>query len=661
MSRYKVQVATGLFLGSGTANSMSITLVGSRGESDKTLLNRLGKNFAPGTVNKCKVYSNQDLGPINLIRLHKERYLFFPEDNWFCTFVLVTSPQGQIYYFPCYQWLEGFRTLELREGTGKLVIDDNSSPLLLKHPEEELKARRDAYRWKVYAPGSPRCLDVVTLEEMETNAKYSLAKFTSFLTRSAGGEGKVMGHNGLQITEGMGRWGDGGEEGEQWERLKEERSETEHSCLSPEYVTNHWQEDSFFGYQYLNGVHPVFIRKCTEIPANFPVTQEMVAGSLGTSTTLQEALKTGKIFIADYKILEGLQTNVINSQTQHVTASLCLFYQEPSQGDLLPIAIQLTQTPGPESPIFLPSDSEWDWMLAKMWVRNSDFHVHQVVSHLLYTHLLAEVFAMATLRQLPMCHPLYKVRGVIWPNSARTFGLHPLMERGMQSLTYTTLCLPSDIQARGVNSIPNYCYRDDGMKLWTAIESFVSGIVEYYYKNNDRVQNDTELQAWVAEIFAEAFLGRNSSGAPSSIQTTAELVRFLTMVIFTCSAQHAAVNSAQFDFGAWMPNTPSSMRKPPPTAKGTATLESILETLPEVNTTCNIMIVLWQLSAEPEDKRPLGSFLDSHFVEVAPKRLIKAFQERLAEISMEIKERNKTLRLVYTYMDPPVVENSISI
>uniref|UniRef100_A0A8D0HEH0 Uncharacterized protein n=1 Tax=Sphenodon punctatus TaxID=8508 RepID=A0A8D0HEH0_SPHPU len=589
MSRYKVQVATGLFLGSGTANSMSITLVGSRGESDKTLLNRLGKNFAPGTVNKCKVYSNQDLGPINLIRLHKERYLFFPEDNWFCTFVLVTSPQGQIYYFPCYQWLEGFRTLELREGTGKLVIDDNSSPLLLKHPEEELKARRDRL----------------------------------FLS----------------------------------------------SCLSPEYVTNHWQEDSFFGYQYLNGVHPVFIRKCTEIPANFPVTQEMVAGSLGTSTTLQEALKTGKIFIADYKILEGLQTNVINSQTQHVTASLCLFYQEPSQGDLLPIAIQLTQTPGPESPIFLPSDSEWDWMLAKMWVRNSDFHVHQVVSHLLYTHLLAEVFAMATLRQLPMCHPLYKVRGVIWVEGKTGTaasplgysGLHPLMERGMQSLTYTTLCLPSDIQARGVNSIPNYCYRDDGMKLWTAIESFVSGIVEYYYKNNDRVQNDTELQAWVAEIFAEAFLGRNSSGAPSSIQTTAELVRFLTMVIFTCSAQHAAVNSAQFDFGAWMPNTPSSMRKPPPTAKGTATLESILETLPEVNTTCNIMIVLWQLSAEPEDKRPLGSFLDSHFVEVAPKRLIKAFQERLAEISMEIKERNKTLRLVYTYMDPPVVENSISI
>uniref|UniRef100_A0A8D0HJ39 Lipoxygenase domain-containing protein n=1 Tax=Sphenodon punctatus TaxID=8508 RepID=A0A8D0HJ39_SPHPU len=465
--------------------------------------------------------------------------------------------------------------------------------------------------------------------------------------------------------------------------------ETPRSCLSPEYVTNHWQEDSFFGYQYLNGVHPVFIRKCTEIPANFPVTQEMVAGSLGTSTTLQEALKTGKIFIADYKILEGLQTNVINSQTQHVTASLCLFYQEPSQGDLLPIAIQLTQTPGPESPIFLPSDSEWDWMLAKMWVRNSDFHVHQVVSHLLYTHLLAEVFAMATLRQLPMCHPLYKVRGVIWVEGVTSrmhtihltlaldlsdlpgflllgtgvgySGLHPLMERGMQSLTYTTLCLPSDIQARGVNSIPNYCYRDDGMKLWTAIESFVSGIVEYYYKNNDRVQNDTELQAWVAEIFAEAFLGRNSSGAPSSIQTTAELVRFLTMVIFTCSAQHAAVNSAQFDFGAWMPNTPSSMRKPPPTAKGTATLESILETLPEVNTTCNIMIVLWQLSAEPEDKRPLGSFLDSHFVEVAPKRLIKAFQERLAEISMEIKERNKTLRLVYTYMDPPVVENSISI
>lgn len=43
---------------------------------------------------------------------------------------------------------------------------------------------------------------------------------------------------------------------------------------------------------------------------------------------------------------------------------------------------------------------------------------------------------------------------------------------------------------------------------------FVSEIVSYYYPNDACVQQDSELQAWVGEIFAQAFLGRESSGIP---------------------------------------------------------------------------------------------------------------------------------------------------
>lgn len=60
-------------------------------------------------------------------------------------------------------------------------------------------------------------------------------------------------------------------------------------------------------------------------------------------------------------------------------------------------------------------------------------------------------------------------------------------------------------------------------------------------------------------------------------------------------------------------------------------------------------------------QRHLGTYPDQHFTEEAPQRSIAAFQSRLAQISRDIRERNRGLALPYTYLDPPLIENSVSI
>ncbi|XP_069502562.1 hydroperoxide isomerase ALOXE3-like [Ambystoma mexicanum] len=667
MSFYRVKVKTSPSLTAGSFDSISITLVGSRGESPKHPLQDQSRGFIPGAQDECIISSNEDLGDILLIRLHKEPYCSFPESSWYCSYITVQCPRNKMYHFPCYVWIEGYRTVEIREGTAQKAGDD-TNPLLQQHRKLELKSRQESYRWREFWPGTPRCVDINSATELNSDSAYSLTKAPGQLPyRASHVEIKLKGLCSCQDT---------------WKTMEDiHRVFCFTKTPVSEFVSQHWKEDTFFGYQFLNGANPVLIRKCTEIPSNFPVTEEMVAYTLWDGTSLRKELQKGNIFIVDYKILEGVPARIINGRQQYIAAPMCLLYRSPDN-EMIPIAIQIGQIPGPETPIFLPSDSEWDWTLAKIWVRNSDLHLHQVVSHLLRTHLWSEVFCVATIRQLPACHPLYKLliphmQGTLQINIlARTNLISPggnfdrvlatgqggipvLLQHALESLTYCSLCLPDDLKSRQVLSLPQYYYRDDGLEVWSAIESFVAGIVGCFFKSDASVQKDHELQAWVAEIFREGFLERKSSGVPHILETCADLVKYLTMVIFTCSAQHAVFNSSQFDFCSWMPNAPVSMRNPPPSVKGRGTMESVLETLPEVSSTCTSISVFWMLTRGSADIIPLGSYSEEYFTEEEPKRWLRDFRVRLEQIASRIEKRNESLNLKYNYLNPRNIENSI--
>ncbi|CAK6958541.1 polyunsaturated fatty acid lipoxygenase ALOX15B-like [Scomber scombrus] len=298
--------------------------------------------------------------------------------------------------------------------------------------------------------------------------------------------------------------------------------------------------------------------------------------------------------------------------------------------------------------------------------------------------LLAEVFAVSLLRNMPMVHPLYKL---LIPHTRYTLqinllarsnliseegnftkfassggeGMVTILRRSLSAITYNSLCIHDDIAERGLQDVPNFYYRDDGLRLWDIIYRFVQEILCYYYKNDDEVRQDTELQKWIGDIFEHGFLSRAGTGIPQKFSTVAELVKFVTMVLFTCSVQHASVNTGQYDYGAWMPNTPITLKLPPPTKWGTTSEAMMLETFPDVGTTVNGMATMWLLSRQSSDFVPLGQYPEEHFREEIPCKLIKEFQEELDALSAAIKTRNKNLDVPYTYMDPKEIENSVAI
>ncbi|KAM7365937.1 hypothetical protein PAMP_015414 [Pampus punctatissimus] len=450
-----------------------------------------------------------------------------------------------------------------------------------------------------------------------------------------------------------------------------------------EYCMEHWKEDWLFGYQCLNGCNPRMIEKCKKLPANFPVTADMVQSSLPPRTNLNKELKAGHIFLLDYAIMDGIPSNTIRGKPQYIAAPLCLLYQHPDQG-LIPIAIQLGQTPGLDTPIFLPRDAPLAWLMAKMWVRHSEFQVFQVLSHLLRTHLVIEVFCVATLRQLPAVHPIYKLlaphlrytleincRGrnqLISANgifkqvvSTGGDGILILAQREYKVLTYRSLHPRHDFSDRGVSHLPNYFYREHGLMLWDVIHSFVSDMVGLFYQSDKDVQQDLELQAWIRDITQEGFTELPNFGLPSELSTTEELCTLLAVTIFTSSTQHAATNNGQFDWCAWVPNTPCTMRQPPPTDKDAVTMETIMATLPDVSQSCVQMAITWHLGRAQPDAIPLGQYTEEHFTEGQALEVIDRFRKELKEIESHILSQNEGLALPYLSLLPSHIENSITI
>ncbi|XP_068199000.1 hydroperoxide isomerase ALOXE3-like [Antennarius striatus] len=669
MAEYKLELTTGNMKNAGTWDHIFLTLFGSQGQSDRTELDNYGLDFTTGAIGTYTMKTSLPLGKLLLVKVEKDPFFYLSEDEWYFSKVVVTTPEGERVLFPCYRWISRGELVELRGGRAMKIMEDDHS-LLIEHRRKEMTSKKSLYQWKTLTEGICDIISFNDVTDLPAEIRFSDVRSSEIL------DTKMITGLELKIKGLIGSDGN-------WENMEDMKkifwfANTEMS----EYVAEHWKEDEFYGCQFLHGINPNVIKRCSKLPLNFPVTEEMVKPFLEAGTSLQREIEKGNIFIYDQKKMDGIPGRVYDGQQLLVTPGICLCYSNPGK-KLVPIAIQLYQQPSEENPIFLPSDLETDWLLAKMFIKNADIMDHESVHHLMNTHFLGEVFAVATLRCFAEIHPLYKLLfpsfrytlpinigarkslfrpdGFLSKSSLGYDGIIELMRRSLAEMTYSSLCLPENIAARGLESIPNFYYRDDGLKLWNIINRFVKAVVEHYYPSDSEVCKDPELQEWINEIFIHGFMGKKDSGFPACFHTVQELIKFITMIIFTVTVQHAAVNNGQFDYCSWTPNAPLLLRKPPPAIKGQTTMQTILDTLPNIGETAVFVAMARLLSEKFSDAVLLGAYPYERFDEPAIKQMIQEFQAELSNLGGTITDRNSKLDVPYTYLHPAKIESSVTI
>lgn len=447
-------------------------------------------------------------------------------------------------------------------------------------------------------------------------------------------------------------------------------------------IARDFAEDRAFAAMRVAGPNPVMLQRMKTLDERLPVTNAMFQIS-APHDSLDAALAEGRLYLADYMLLDGAELGNFPNGQKYLYAPLALFVVTGPGKELLPVAIQCRQKPAADNPIFTPNDGP-NWLIAKTIVETADGNIHEASTHLGRTHLAMEPFVVSTHRQLARNHPLSLLllphfEGTLAINKASwqhliadKGGVDKLMggtintsrsvtAHGVQSLRVMSDLLPLTFARRGVDdrdALPVYPYRDDSLLYWEAIHDWVAAYLRIYYQSHADIEQDVELQAWARELSSND--GGRLQGLPNngSIQRIDELVEVITFVIYTCSVQHAAVNFPQYDCMSYVPNMPLAGYRPAPTSKTGATEADFIAMLPTLDM-AELQMELGYLLGTVHYTE-LGQYANGQFRDQRTSAPLKQFQQQMADIGKTIAERNQSRR-PYETLAPGGIPQSINI
>jgi len=451
-------------------------------------------------------------------------------------------------------------------------------------------------------------------------------------------------------------------------------------------ISKNFQDDETFVRMRVAGQNPIMLNLVKDIKKEFPLTNEIFQSIKGfEEDTLENTQKEERFYIADYKALENVENGKNDAGDKYSYAPKAIFALDKNEGDvtkaLKVIAIICEQEVSEDTPIFTPND-KYAWNIAKTIVQIADFNYHELVTHLGATHLVIEPFVVSTHRQLADRHPVKMLllphfEGTIFINWGAQASLvndggpfDKLFSGTMKTnrevvanrlgQSFNKSMLLNDLKERGVEDNKLYYpYRDDAKKLWNATFEWVGNYLSTYYSNDKDVENDVELQAWVSELMDEGRVkgfGEDDNGKMSTISYLQEVI---TMIIFTASSQHSAVNFSQKDFSGYTPNMPSAGYTPAPKDKN-KTEQDWFDLLPPTNMSESQINLAQLLSGV--SYTTLGDYGWFYFWDMRLVLPMIQFKLKLKKIEKEIIKRNNTSDIIkYDYLLPSKIPQSINI
>ena len=406
--KYKIIVKTGDQPDAGTSSTLNLKIIGSEGETQHHKLNRIFQNeLKQGSLNKFTIL-DKDIGEIECLDLHVYSLVSSIEHTWYLDYIVIVKDTlfQESFKFLFYQWITTIHhDKPIIIATNRTCIQNKDTSARNSNSRRELQVNTSV-NWRHYDEfGGPNFIEVYGGHDnlKDRNLRFSFEKKTRF-------------EESLENVKRNGIWVGILSKLQSFESLDDFKKFSRDLKNHASYLSDDkWRKDEEFGRQILNGVNPAHLRRCRKLPDNFPVTNSLVEGILNRGKSLEEEMDDGNVYIINHKILEDIPTGFLYNKPLEtkdgkiqLAIPMCLFYVR-TDGKLVPIAIQLGQRPGPNHPIWTPNDATLDWILVKIWFLNSHMMVHQMGSHLAYTHFMIEPFAIALHRRLPPVHPVHKL------------------------------------------------------------------------------------------------------------------------------------------------------------------------------------------------------------------------------------------------------------